>query len=224
MVVSLVIAIIASAVMAYSVDVLRLERSNMMRLQARYALDEAEARAALALISSKAEGPVRYSLTTGTLNIEAIAEPEAPKLGLEPAATLSDRQLARWGVVSAGRVREGLAALAASRGQTVDRIAAADASRQWALCARSAISPYGLASALPVASLGVLSPGASLSRVGQVWRVRVAASNGWVDDRVIRFTGSIQHPIDVASDAFGRGSPLGDACSTLSPASQRAKS
>jgi hypothetical protein len=144
-----------------------------------------------------------------------VAEPEAVKLGLGEAASLSDEDLHAWQVAAPAALRARLAVLAGETDQTANLIAVADPSATWRMCARSAISPYGTAKTLPAAVYGSLTPGVGAGRVGQLWRIRVASAGGWVEDRIVRFTGSTERPVSVASDWFGRGSQMGAACATL---------
>jgi hypothetical protein len=219
--ISLAIATVAAAVTVASVQALRFERSELARSKAQYALAGGQTEAALVLMGSRSQGPTRFRVAAGGQSAEVIAEPEAEKLGLVTAAALGDAELARLGAMAPSHARADLAALADAKGQAANRIVDADASQAWRLCARSFISPYGAASRPPSAIWTWPQPNGAVSRTGQLWRIRVA-HDGWVDDRVVRFTGSRDHPLAVAADAFGRGREMGDACDSAFQAAPRA--
>ena len=213
--ISLAIALIASAVMTLCVTTLRHERDRLAQLRVHAQLDGGVASAELTLMGSTATGPMRWSLPGANGALEVVAEPEASKLGLTEAASLDDSAFEAWQVTSAGALKAELTALASRTDQTADLIAPADPSPTWRRCARSAISPYGTAKSPPNIAYGLPTPGTGAARVSQLWRIRLASSDGWVEDRIVRFTGSLQRPVSVASDWFGRGSQLGGACANL---------
>jgi hypothetical protein len=211
--ISLALGIIATAVVTASVTALKLERSDYERVQTRYALEGAQAQAALDLMGSHSQGPVTWQVSFEDARFEAIAEPELTKLSLKAAAKLPDAAFARWGVRSPSDLKSRLAALATLKRQVTGAIAPADTATTWRLCARSAISAYGMAAAAPTAPTTTLALGGGGGRTGQLWRIRLAAPSGWVDDRIVRFTGSMRRPVAVPAQWFGRGAALGDRCS-----------
>jgi hypothetical protein len=214
-VISLAIGVIASAVVATSVAALRQERIDYQRVRVQYALEGAQAEAALQLAASPTLGPARWRVVFSNTSFEAIAEPELPKLGLSAAAALPDAQFAVWGVTSPPALKIRLDALAAQKSQVANLIAAADGAPAWRRCARTAISPYGAASLIAVAAPRALQYGVGAGRTGQLWRLRLASDDGWVDDRIVRFTGSPDHPLSVAAQSFSRGALMGDRCAGL---------
>lgn len=180
--ISLAIAVVAAAVVLRSVALLRAERAAAARLEAEYALEGAQARAAFDLIGSANAGATRWSVEAPDSSFEAVAEPEATKLGLH------------W------------------KGAAQGDVGSAPPVSTSPVCARSFASPYGMAATAPSPHWAVLNPGLPMARVGQLWRIRVASGSGWVDDRVVRFTGSLRHPIDVLTDNLGRGPKMAAAC------------
>lgn len=216
--ISLAIGVIASAVVAASVGALRQERADYGRVQAQFALEGAQAQAAFDLASGQTLGPTHWQVRFGGVSFEAIAEPELPKLSLTNAAALADTQFTRWGIGAPAVLKARLETLAAQKTQVANLIAPADSAANWRLCARSAISPYGVSAAVPIALPTTLQPGAVVSRTGQLWRLRLASGDGWVDDRIVRFTGAADHPLSVAAQTFGRGAQMGNTCQALDAA------
>jgi hypothetical protein len=212
--ISLAIALIVSAVVTLAVTTLHHERARLAALRQQSALEGAAAEAELTLMGSPSQGPVRWSLPVDG-GVEVVAEPEAAKLGLSETAALADENFRPWQVAVPTALRARLAALAADTDQTANLIPGADPSAIWRLCARSAISPYGAAKTLPATQFSAPILGVGAGRVGQLWRIRLATADGWVEDRIVRFTGSSQRPVSVASDWFGRGPQMGDACANL---------
>jgi hypothetical protein len=155
------------------------------------------------------EGRLRW-IPQGT--VEALAEPEAAKVDMAHAAQWDESTMVRLGVADAAQLRARLAALADSEAAA---IATADAAPTWRACARSLISPYGSASA-PQSAKASSPSGASINwRIGEVWRIRVALANGWVDDRIVRFTGDLTHPAAVVGRRLMRGDAEGERCDAL---------
>jgi hypothetical protein len=211
---SLAIALMAAAVMTAGVSELRFARADLRRSQADYALAGAQTRAALSVLQAGNSGRLLWSPTGAA---EALAEPEAAKLDLAHAVQLDDATLAKFGVSDAGPLRDRLAAL--GRADAAE-IVGADAAPLWRACARSVISPYGSASKLQLATAS--SPAASTGmqwRIGEVWRIRVVLAGGWVDDRVVRFTGDPNQPAAVVERRMTRGEQEGNRCDALFAAS-----
>lgn len=216
-VISLSLAIITTAVSERSLAELDLARADMARTQAELALDGAQQQAALALITAPRAAPQRWSLQTGGLSIDVLAEPEASKLNLALAAEMDDAALARLGVRDPDALRGRLKALLA-RDDDV-RLGGVDAAPLWARCARSWISAAGAAVALPSARTPI---GDGSGRLGEVWRIRVSSDTGWVDDRTVRFTGDLSHPArTIRRGLFKTNSGSGQCETTFAPNSPR---
>jgi hypothetical protein len=207
--ISLAVAVMATALTAAGVAELRQAHADLSRTQADYALAGVQTRAVLSVLMAKTTSPLRWSPTGAA---EALAEPEAAKLGLEDAAQLDDASLARFGVTDAAQLRTRLAGLVQA---DAAEITTADAAPGWRACARSMISPYGTAPKLQLAKAS-RPAGASVQwRLGDVWRIRIVLANGWVDDRIVRFTGNMAHPAAVVERRLMRGQQEGDRCETL---------
>jgi hypothetical protein len=204
--VSLALAIVAAAMTTAAVSELRFAHADLARTQDQYALDAAQTRAALGLIATTSRGRLRWMLPEGA---EILAEPEADKLGLADAAKLDDETLARLGVTDPDRLRGRLA----DRGDAdAADIGMADAAPLWRACARSVVSPLGSATKILYApSAAPRSPGVDW-RIGQVWRIRAALANGWVDDRIVRFTGNPLDPAAVIERKAGLGGQEKERC------------
>jgi hypothetical protein len=212
-VISLAIAVAAAAVTTTSIMALHEAQADNRRMRAEFELEGDQAQAALQLMGRGDEAAARWSIGDPGGATEVIAEPEAQKLSLQTAPALSDAELRAIGAGDPARVRSSLAALAAELGPTANLIASLDSDARWSLCARSAISPYGAAGRLAAPPLGARPIGSG--RLGELWRFRLARSDGWVDDRIVRFTGSNAHPVAVAAHWFGRGSAIGGRCAEL---------
>ena len=213
MVISFAIALTAASVATVSIMALRTAQTDNQRLRAEFALEGDRARAALGLMSRADETAVRWSTNGPDGATEVVAEPEAQKLSVRSGAALADAQLQTLGAANLARVRAALETLAAQSAPSVDLIQSAGDSQRWRLCARSAISPYGEAERLAPPQAARLAPGTA--RLGELWRLRLARADGWIDDSVVRFTGSRLHPMSVAAHWFGRGRPMGQMCTSL---------
>jgi len=212
-VLSLAIAMLASAVMALSVASLRYERTEFARLRAETALEGAQIQAAAFLSGHRANGPVRWQTNIGRERAEVIAEPETRKLGPSASPDLIGSVARALGSSDPDRIAAVLSALQTSRSTVAPgSIDDLGGSMLWRRCARSIMSIYGTATDLP--NLAFDEPGAASAagHTAELWRIRITSETGWVDDRVVRFTGSAEAPLSVAAWSFGRGSPLGLTC------------
>lgn len=209
-VVSLALALIASAVTLNSIMELRLARADLDRVTADYALAGAQQAAVLALLSAKQDAPLRWTQATTAGPVTVLAEPQAQKLTPVVAASLGGVILARFALADPAAVSGRLRALPAY-GSDFD-VETADTAPLWRACARSMISPYGAGKTAGGFSPVAPAPGPIVWRIGETWRVRVAASNGWVDDRIVRFTGDASHPAAVVERRLRRTSQGESAC------------
>ena len=208
--VSLALAIIAGAMTAVSTGSLGLARGDYRAMVAKYGLAGAQEQAALTVLTNGAGGPLRFSLVTESGGVEVIAEPEASKLGLDSVDALTGSGLTRMGVADAGELRARLNVLA-TREASDFAVADADEAPLWRRCARSWLSPYGRATALVPFKTLVPGHGRSTSRLGEVWRLR-ASSGGWVDDRIVRFTGDPSRPAGVIERRLAKGDAGSNRC------------
>ncbi len=211
--VSLAIALVATAVTATSVAELRLARTDLRRMQAEYGLAGAETLAAMTVLESRQAGRLRWRFSTDLGPVEALAEPEAAKLGYGAAADLDDGSLARLGVGDPARVRAKLRGLALTKTAALTALRDADLSPRWRDCAASAISPVGQGSKLGVPAPAEPQGSGSAWHAGEVWRIRVSAA-GWTEDRLVRFTGSEDHPAAIIDRRLVRGEET-EKCETL---------
>jgi hypothetical protein len=214
--VCLAFGVMASASVVAGVSALSDERRDYQRLETEYALEGAQAQAAVDIWSNQQQGWGHRRSVFGDRSFEVITEPELAKISLARASQLDDADFGRWGVATPELLRARLAQLSVASVQSAHLLGSADGSAAWRLCARSSISPFGAADHLITPTT---EPGATAStgHMGQLWRVRLASDDGWVDDRIIRFTGSATHPISVAAHWFGRGGQMGEACARQVP-------
>jgi hypothetical protein len=197
--VSLGLALVSAALMARSVAALRGARAEFERVQAEYQLAGDQQRAALALITDASAGSVR-------------AEPEAGKIDLATAAALDTEVLSRFGVANPGRLSSWLRAASLEPTSPADLVNA-DRARLWKLCAPMLISAFGRASSLS-APVEVRATGAG-ARLGEVWRFSARTSNGWTDERIVRFTGEPRRPAAVIWRRFYRAGTGGESCAEI---------
>jgi hypothetical protein len=216
LVLSLALAMVGSAMTARSVHTLRLSKAELERSRQELALDGAHLQAAASMIRSGMPGPYAWSLATDFGSMRVVAEAESDKLSPATAAeALDDDQLAALGVVDPAALRDRLAAIGPEP-RDVD-IAALDAAQPWRECAPSLISPLGRQDHFTYLARRSPGPGPNPSswRVGEAWRVRIATSAGWRDDRIVRFTGDARHPVAVVVRRLARGQDRGDQCESL---------
>ena len=210
--VSLAIAILAAALVARGVAILRLARADYRRSQAEYALSGAHVLAAERLLNSSGAGRLAWSI--GGLDpqgVSLLAEPEAPKLALAAAGGLDDKTLVALGASDPGAARlrlAGLEATSASPGE----IEAADGGGAWRACAASAISPWGMSPVVRLAAPREPDQEAGGARAGQIWRVRASTQDGWTDERIVRLIGRAQSPSTMIWRRFRRSAGKGVTC------------
>lgn len=197
--VSLGLALVAAALMARSVAALRGASAEFERVQAEYQLAGEHQRAALALITDASVGSVQ-------------AEPEAGKIDLATAAALPPSVLARFGVADTTRLSGWLQAASLEPTSPAD-IVDADPAPLWKLCAPKLISTFGQASSLS-ALAGARRKGEG-ARLGEVWRLSARASDGWTDERIVRFTGEPRRPAAVIWRRFYRAGTGGESCAEI---------
>jgi hypothetical protein len=201
--ISLILSLIAIAGATRALQALRLARSDLRVTQAQYALEGMQQEIALRLLQD--DRMVRFhwsgSMASGTADV--LAEPEVSKLGLEAAADIDEALLRRLDVSDTAALRTRLAALTEAR-DLERQIVMSDAAPLWRACARSIISRYGQASTFePVTEREPIGD-VAISRASQVWRVRVTLSDGWRDDRLLRFTGIQQRPAATIQRRFSK--------------------
>lgn len=204
LVVSLALALVATAMVARSTLMLRQARADLSRSQAEHALDGAQLEAAATVVRAGAGAAFRWALSTDLGWTEALAESEAEKLGLAAAADLPEATLARFGVADPAALKARLAAAAAAAPE-VD-VADLDEAPLWRACGPSLVSPFGAKAAFAppayaVPSLGQEDPA---WRVGEVWRMRITSAEGWRDERLVRFTGDARRPAAVVARRLTR--------------------
>jgi hypothetical protein len=210
--VSLAVAVLAAGLVMRGVAALKLARADFRRSQAEYALSGAQALAVTRLLESS--GPGRLAWSVGALDdgdIALLAEAEAPKLRLAAAAKLGDKALAALGSDDPGAARLRLADLDAASA-TPDQIQAVDAGGAWKACAPSAISPWGMAETVRLEATREPNAEPGGARVGQVWRIRAVADDGWTDERIVRLIGRAESPAAMIWRRFGRGEGKGVTC------------
>lgn len=211
---SLALALVAAALVARSSMMLRLSRADLERTRIVYALDGAHLAAAATVIRAGDGGPYRWAFSTDAGWVEALAEPEAEKLGLAQASQLSDQVFAAFEVADAEALRDRLSA-AANQEASVE-IEDLDAARLWKACAGRLISVYGTRSAWHRPAPSEPRPGDDPAwRVAETWRIRLTTQAGWRDDRIVRFTGDAHHPVAVVTRKLSRSDRGDETCDEI---------
>ena len=220
-VVSLGVALVATAVTGSAIAELKLARADYDRSQVESRLDGAQAIAILAVISGGASTRMRWTIASGDGTVDVLAEPEAAKLSLNAAADLDSATLSRLAVSDTGDLKARLKQLTASRTADQD-LASLDASPIWRACARSLIAVHGAATKPPVLKARAPVQNQVAWRIGEVWRIRVTggelgarSSDRWTDERIVRFTGDAEHPAAIVDRRFGRSGKEGDPCDAI---------
>jgi hypothetical protein len=220
-VISLAVAIVAVAVTAASVAELRTARQDLDLGKTEYALAGGQNVAALSALQSADSARLRWTFPSPTGTLDALAEPERPKLSPAAAVDLDSGLLSALGVIDPITLRARLRKLSESPRPRAGDIEAADDSRTWRLCAGSIVSPFGEATSFHAS--GSISPqiGDLSWRAGELWRVRVTAPSGWADDRLVRFTGDRLHPTAVIEQRLYRRATGEDPCEKIMAAADR---
>jgi hypothetical protein len=197
------LALVATAMVARSVMLLRQMRADLTQTQAELVLDGAHLLAAATVVRAGEGGPYVWSLPTDAGLAEAHAEAEGLKLSPEVAAELPEGVFVAMGVGNVSTVR---AALRAAPAGAPD-IASLDAAPLWRACATGLISGLGKGAraTLRAPSEPRLRPETPDWRVGELWRIRITTPAGWRDDRLVRFTGDAQRPAAVVRRVLSRG-------------------
>lgn len=210
LVVGLTIALLAAGLLARSAADLRSARHDFQRLRIESALNGAHLVAASVVISSRREGPYRWTETTDIGRVEVVAEPEKTKLSPEAAAALPDAAFGQLGIVQADGLRERL--VAAATGQRHVLVSELDEAPAWRFCASSILSLFGEADELRYTPPTEPGPGPLPSswHIGEAWLVTVATPDGWRDNRIVRFTGDARRPAATVTRRFFRTTTTGE--------------
>lgn len=214
MVFGLALALVAAGLVGRSSMMVRQSRADLERLQVDYALDGAHLAAAATVVRAGDGGPYRWAFSSDAGWVEALAEREDKKLGLQAAGALSDEALERFGVSDPGALRARLAAVDGQE-EMVD-VAALDAAALWRACAGRLVSVYGAAEDFePMASKEPRPGDDPAWRVGETWRLRLTTQAGWRDDRIVRFTGDAHHPVAVVTRQLSRSGRGDEQCDDI---------
>ncbi|MDR3511011.1 MAG: hypothetical protein P4L73_05215 [Caulobacteraceae bacterium] len=214
----LALSLVAAAITAVSVSTLALARKDYERDQAATALAGGQTRAALVAASTRTVGRLRWLIATDAGPMDVLAEPEAAKLGPGAASGLDQAIFPKLGVSDTQGLRQRLEAMADGKIQDL-WVGELDPSPAWRACAPSVVSAFGLDSALKPLSAQAPGPATGGWRGGQVWRIRVVESHGWVDDRLVRLTGNPAHPAAVIERLLTKGEGTEQRCDALFGAS-----
>jgi hypothetical protein len=208
-------AMIGSAMTVRSVQYLTLTRADIARARHEAALDGGHFEAAAEIIRSGVAGPYHWTLNTDLGLMDVVAEPETDKLSLQAASTLSDADLAGLGIQDPSAFRARTTA-EAKAGAAV-AIGSLDPAPLWRACGASVISPLGQQQSFVFQARQKPgpSPNPASWHIGEAWRVYVATSDGWSDDRIVRFTGDAQQPAAVVTRNLRKDGDSGGSCDDL---------
>ena len=194
---------------------LRRARADHDRAAYEYVLEGAQLTAAAEVVRTEPGGAYAWILRSDLGPLEVVAQPERDKLSLAAAARLDPAQLARFQVADPARLLERLATAAADPAQV--EVGGLDPSPLWRECGPAMVSPFGQAQhpTFQTPREPVAGPEPSYWRIGEAWRVRLATSAGWRDDRLVRFTGDPGHPTATIVRRFWRGSVSRGTCDAI---------
>jgi len=203
--VSLAIVLVAVALTASGVSGLRLARVDLDRAVDELALDAGQQAATSSLLATGSGARFAWAVSVPGGAARVLAESEAAKFGLADIAGLDDATLRKLGVTDASALHARLTGLASAGAAQELNLASADVSPLWRGCARSAISPYGSAKTLTLPKATAPTSGPFTGHPGEVWRILVTSTDGWTDERVVRFTGDRYDPWGIVYRRFYRG-------------------
>lgn len=203
MITSMGLAMVISAVTVASISELQHARADNDRMSAEQLLAGLQHQAALDILHNQARGRLSWRISGPNGPAAALAEPEADKAGLAIAAEDEDGVLPRFKVANLAAVRASLGAGQFSEASQ-EWLRSLSQSRLWRDCAPSMISRFGQAKKLILIPATAPMPSGFAWRAGEVWRVRVRSAEGWVDDRVVRFTGDDLEPAATLERRFFR--------------------
>lgn len=215
LVLALGFAMIGAAMAARGLHTLAQAKADLERTRLEFTLDGAQWLAAATVVRSDRPGPFAWRFSTEQGWVRAVAEPEAAKARLAVAA--EDAALMdALGVADPATLRTRLTAAAAQ--EVATDVSALDPAPKWRACAASVVSPAGTAGAVSYA--GAAEPTAALDRpanwrIGEVWRIQVATSAGWRDERIVRFTGDARRPVAIVARRLSRAAGDGAQCEAL---------
>ena len=214
MVLSMALALTASAMTALATAQFKDSRAALQRLVAERAVAGVQRLAVFTVLENGKAIPLRWRQAWGRMDFDILAEPETAKLGYAAAATLSPTAFRPWAVDDPNALRTRLAAAAKAPHAPV-LVSGLDASPTWKDCAPSVISRFGTSQ--------VFAPPRPMApdrhgfdwRLGEVWRIRVRSNSGWSDDRLVRFTGNPSRPAAVLERSFSRQTGSKPSCQPL---------
>ena len=209
MIVSLAIATVAVVVQVRATQAMRAGELEYARTHAELALEGVQVITAGRLL----QGGVPVGELNAGEGVIARAEPEAAKLSPALAARLDPSALAALGASQPSVVKTGLVALGSQPDADPEAIRTLDPSPLWRACARSVISPSGLALAITPPPPG--SAREQQAHPGEVWRLTARDPSGWSEDRTVRITGDAAEPARVIDRRFFRHPAEGPPCPTL---------
>lgn len=216
------ISLSVSALMTSATSDLQLARRDLDREKAEYALDGQQTLAAIAIAQSRGGSRLLWNQTENGRTSEVVADAELQKLAYAPAAEMDAAVLQAMEVADSTALRGRLRS--ATEPAPPDKsLPGLDAAALWKLCAPALLSRYGAANEL--APIRFADPGdavsAAASRAGELWRVRIA-NDGWVDERIVRFTGNPKRLAAVVERRFFRGEKVGSRCDVVFSATTKA--
>lgn len=219
MIASMSLAMVAAALATAGVSELRRARAEHGKLADGYALEAAQRLAALEILQNGAQGRLSWSIESPSGEIGVLAEPEWAKETLAAAGKDEDHALIRFGVRNPSALADRLAAADFARADEA-WIEGLDPAPLWRRCAASMISRFGGSPKLALAQAETPDHKGFAWRPGEVWRVRASLADGWVDDRVVRFTGDALQPMSTIERRVSRRKNEEAACAPLiTPAS-----
>lgn len=193
----LALALVATASVAGAVAQLKLARAERQTVDRQFRLDSAQTLAAATLLEGGHSGRRQWSLDVQGVRVSILAEEEAEKASWRIDSAESRRLADALGIASAADLARDLARMSEDQGASPFTLLNLRSDPAWRRCAMSLLSRYGRSTFVSLPDARPPESGALTWRVGQVWRIRTSDVDGWIDDRVIRFTGDAEAPLAV---------------------------
>lgn len=215
LVLSLAFATIGVSMVGNAARLVQLSKADLERSRFEHTMDGMHLVAAAAVVRSGQPGPFAWSPGSDLGPTLVTAESEAEKIDLATAAELDDTVFQALGVAQPMALRAAL--LREAEAQTPAHVADLDPAPNWRECAAAFISPFGQAErprhVAPIEPDAANAPPAW--HIGETWRVRVATTAGWRDDRIVRFTGDARHPAAIVTRRLSRTGSRGGECNEI---------
>jgi hypothetical protein len=190
--IALALAVVATALLAFSNNQLRIARVALRHAERDALLDGALVLAADAVMRESQTARLSWGLDVDGLPVTLLAEPEGFKVSAARPEALGKEAIEALAGPAPLRAAAASEDLSAAR----QALAARSDSAAWRACAQSFLSPVSDAEKASLAPPTIPAGGEINWRVGEVWRI-AAFAKGRSADAIVRFTGDPERPMAV---------------------------